>query len=340
MAISVGINGFGRIGRLTARMLLRDPDRFELRLVNDLATPDMLGRLLERDSTYGPFGEQVEPDEQGFSVNGRHIRVTQEKDPARIPWKDSEVEIVLESTGIFRKREDLEKHLAAGARKVLLSAPPKGNGSLDAMICLGVNDDTIQPRHALVSNASCTTNCLAPMLHVLDEKFGVEEAMATTVHAYTASQHLLDGIDKSPTRARAATQNIIPTTTGAAKATIELMPQLEGKLIAMAMRVPVPTGSVVDLSARLSRSIDRNDVNEALKEAAEGSLRGILSYTERELVSSDIIGDSHSVIIDGTFTEVLGDRSVKLLGWYDNEWGYAARCIDVIALLANVGHAS
>lgn len=337
MAIPVGINGFGRIGRMAARMLLRDSDRFELRLVNDLAEPDILGRLLERDSTYGFFGEKVQASENGLSINGHELRITNEKDPSAIPWKKAGVELVLEATGVFRKRDDLEKHLEAGARKVLLSAPSKGDRPLDATIVFGVNDATLAPEHVLISNASCTTNCLAPMLKVLDERFGIEEAMATTVHAYTPSQHLLDGIDKRPTRARSATQNIIPTTTGAAKAAIEVLPQLEGKLVAIAMRVPVPCGSVIDLSARLSRSIDRAAVNDAFRDAANGELDRILDYTERELVSSDIVGDPHSAIVDGSFTEVLGDRSVKLLGWYDNEWAYAARCVDLLHRMAEGG---
>ncbi|MHA7838321.1 MAG: type I glyceraldehyde-3-phosphate dehydrogenase [bacterium] len=337
MAIPVGINGFGRIGRLVARILLQDPERFDLRLVNDLASAEILGRLLERDSTYGRFGEKLDVSGDRIRVNGGELRVTNEKDPSRIPWEEAGVELVLESTGVFRKRDDLEKHLEAGARKVLLSAPTKGDRPLDAMIVLGVNEGVLEPDHRLISNASCTTNCLAPMLKVLDDRFGVEEAMATTVHAYTPSQHLLDGIDDKPTRARSATQNIIPTSTGAAKATIEVLPQLEGKLVAIAMRVPVPTGSVVDLDARLSRAVDVDEVNAAFREGAAGDLKGIVEYTDRELVSSDIVGDPHSAIVDGSFTELLGDRSVKLLGWYDNEWGYAARCVDLLQLLAHSG---
>jgi glyceraldehyde 3-phosphate dehydrogenase len=334
MTIPVGINGFGRIGRLVARMLLRDPERFELRLVNDLAEPGILARLLERDSTYGFFGAKVEAGEDGLSIEGHELRVTNERDPSAIPWKKTGVEFVFDATGVFRARDDLEKHLEAGARKVLLSAPAKGDRPLDATIVLGVNDATLSPEHALISNASCTTNCLAPMLKVLDDRFGIEQAMATTIHAYTASQHLLDGIDKRPTRARSATQNIIPTSTGAAKAAIEVLPRLEGKLIAVAMRVPVPYGSVIDLSARLNGSIDRQVVNDAFREAAAGGLDGILDYTEGELVSSDIVGDPHSAIVDGSFTEILGDRSIKLLGWYD-KWAYAARCVDVLDRMAN-----
>jgi len=334
MAIAVGINGFGRIGRLAARMLLRDPERFELRLVNDLAEPEILGRLLERDSTYGFFGTKIEASDDGLSIDGHELRITNEPDPSAIPWKKAGVELVFEATGVFRKRGDLEKHLEAGARKVLLSAPAKGDPPLDATVVLGVNDAVIAPEHALISNASCTTNCLAPMLKVLEDHFGIEEAMATTVHAYTPSQHLLDGIDKRPTRARSATQNVIPTSTGAAKAAIEVLPRLEGKLVAIAMRVPVPCGSVIDLSVRLSRSIDRQTVHDAFREAAAGELDGILDYTESELVSSDIVGDPHSAIVDGSFTEILGDRSIKLLGWYDNEWAYTARCVDVLDRMA------
>ena len=334
MAIPVGINGFGRIGRLVARMLLRDPERFELRLVNDLAEPEILGRLLERDSTYGFFGSKVAASEDGLSIDGHALRVTNERDPSAIPWKKASVELVLEATGVFPTRSDLEKHLGAGARKVLLSAPAKGDRPLDATVVVGVNDEVIAPEHTLISNASCTTNCLAPMLKVLDDRFGIEEAMATTVHAYTPSQHLLDGIDKRPTRARSATQNIIPTSTGAAKAAVEVLPRLEGRLVAIAMRVPIPCGSVIDLSARLNETIDRQAVNEAFREAAAGDLDGILDYTEGELVSSDIVGDPHSAIVDGSFTEILGERSVKLLGWYDNEWAYAARCVDVLDRMA------
>jgi glyceraldehyde 3-phosphate dehydrogenase len=337
MAISVGINGFGRIGRLTARMLLDRRDQFELRLVNDLAEPKILGHLLERDSTYGPLGADVHVENGGLVVGDRTLTVTREKDPARIPWKDAGVDVVLESTGAFRKRDDVEKHLAAGARRVLLSAPAKGDRPMDAEIVVGVNDDVLEPDHVLVSAASCTTNCLAPMLMVLDERFGIEAALVTTVHAYTPSQHLLDGIDKDPYRARSATQNIIPTTTGAARAAVHVLPHLEGKLTAMAMRVPVPTGSVVDLGARLEGAATPDDVNEAIREAADGKLRGILQYTERPTVSSDIVGNPHSCIVDGNFTAAVGDRTVKIMGWYDNEWGYAARCVDMLQRLGTLG---
>jgi len=336
MTLAVGINGFGRIGRLTARLLLRDPERFEVRLVNDLADADLLGHLFQHDSTYGSFAGEVEAREPGLAIDGRSVRVTAEREPEKIPWKDAGVEVVLESTGAFRRREDLERHLAAGAGKVLLSASPKGEAPLDAQVVLGVNDDVLEDGHRLVSNASCTTNCLAPMLKVLHERFGVEEALMTTVHAYTPSQHLLDGIAKDPRRARSATRNLIPTTTGASKATVQVMPELEGRLEAIAVRVPVVTGSLVDLDVRLSKEAGVDAVNGAMREAAAGPLRGVLDYTERPIVSSDIVGDPHSCIVDGSFTRSLGGRAVKVLGWYDNEWGYAARCVDMIDRLGRL----
>jgi glyceraldehyde 3-phosphate dehydrogenase len=334
MAIRVGINGFGRVGRLTFRNLISRAKEFEVALINDLAEPDMLATLLKYDSTYGPFPGDVSVEEDNLIVNGRKVRLTRERDPARLPWKETEVDIVFESSGGFRTRQDMEKHLAAGAPKVLLSAPPKGEKPLDATIVLGVNQQILTPQMRLVSNASCTTNCVAPMAKVLHDKFGIVDGLMTTVHAYTNDQNLIDAIHKDPRRARAAAQNIIPTTTGAAHAVGVVIPDLAGKLTGIALRVPVACGSITDLTVTLNHSVTREEVNATFQDAAQGELKGVLQYTEEPLVSSDILHNPHSCIFDASWTQISG-RLLKVLGWYDNEWAYSVRSADVLKLMAS-----
>lgn len=333
MAIRVGINGFGRIGRLTFRNLIARQNEFEVVLINDLAEPSLLGTLLKYDSTYGPFSGEVSVDGANLIVNARKVRLSRERDPARLPWKETGVDVVFESSGVFRTRDDIEKHLAAGAPRVLLSAPAKGEKSLDATIVMGVNHHILTSRMMLVSNASCTTNCAAPLAKVLHDRFSIVDGLLTTVHAYTNDQNLIDAIHKDPRRARAAAQNIIPTTTGAARAVGEVIPELKGKLTGIALRVPVPCGSITDLTVTLSRSVTKEEVNAAFREAARDKLRGILQYTEEPLVSSDIVRNPHSCIFDASWTQVSG-KLLKVLGWYDNEWAYSVRSADVLKLLA------
>ena len=324
--IRIGINGFGRIGRNVARILIESPD-CELAVVNDLYEPGILSHLLRFDSVHGRFSKEIKPTENGFSVDGKTIRVTSERDPAKIPWKDEGVEFVLESTGVFRKRDQIEGHLAAGAKKVILTVPAKDE--LDATIVLGVNDDTLKPEHKLISNASCTTNCVGVMAKVLHDAFGIERGLMTTVHAYTNDQQLLDLAHTSIRRSRAAAANIIPTTTGAAVAVTKVIPELEGRLDGMALRVPVLCGSLTDLVTELKKDVTVEEVNAVFKKNAEGELKGILEYSELPLVSSDIVHTPHSVIIDGDSTMLIGKRMVKTIGWYDNEWGYSNRCVDL-----------
>lgn len=330
--VRVGINGFGRIGRLVFRVLASRPDDFQVVSVNDLTDAGMLANLLKYDSTHGRFQGKVSVEGNVLKVNGRSIQITKEKDPANLPWR-GQVDVVLESTGIFTSREGLEKHLAAGAPKVVLSAPAKDKAAVDATIVLGVNDQTLKPDMKLISNASCTTNCLAPMAKVLHEKFGIKNGLMTTVHAYTNDQRILDLVHSDPRRARGAAQNIIPTSTGAAKAVGLVIPELAGKLTGFALRVPVPTGSVTDLTATLARPVTAAEINDAMREAATGPLRGILMYTEDPIVSSDIVGDPHSCIFDGSWTHVIDGSLVKVVGWYDNEWGYSNRTADLLRLL-------
>jgi glyceraldehyde 3-phosphate dehydrogenase len=333
MAIRVGINGFGRIGRLTFRNLIARQNEFEVVLINDLAEPDMLATLFKYDSTYGPFSGEVSLQGGNLIVNGRKVRLTQERDPVRLPWKETEVDVVFEASGVFRTREGMEKHLAAGAPKALLSAPSKGEKTLDATIVLGVNHHILTSSMRLVSNASCTTNCAAPLAKVLHDKFGIADGLLTTVHAYTNDQNLIDAIHKDPRRARSAAQNIIPTTTGAARAVGVVLPDLAGKLTGIALRVPVACGSITDLTVTLNRSVTREEVNAAFKEAAQGKMKGILQYTEEPLVSSDILHNSHSCIFDASWTQVSG-KLLKVLAWHDNEWAYSVRSADVLKLLA------
>ncbi|NRA95078.1 MAG: type I glyceraldehyde-3-phosphate dehydrogenase [Planctomycetes bacterium] len=332
MAIRVGINGFGRIGRNVLRILENDPD-FEVVGINDLGAADMLAYLLKYDSVHGRFDGTVEAQEGSIVVNGREVKVTAERDPADLSWGDLGVDFCLEATGIFRTREGCAKHLAAGAKKVLLTVPPKDE--IDAIVVLGVNDHTLEPGHQIISNASCTTNCLAPMAKVLHDTFGIEHGLITTIHAYTNDQKILDVLHKDPRRARAAAANIIPTSTGAARAVGKVIPELNGKLDGMALRVPVTDGSATDLVVRVGKTVTRDDVNGALKAAAEGPMKGILEYTEDAIVSSDIVGNPHSSIIDGQSTMVMEGSLVKVLSWYDNEWGYSNRCRDLMEKATN-----
>jgi glyceraldehyde 3-phosphate dehydrogenase len=332
MPVRVGINGFGRIGRLVFRVLAGRPEEFEVVAINDLSDAKHLALLLKYDSVHGPFKGTVEAAEGALVVNGKEIRITQEKDPANLPWKALRCQVALESTGFFTNKAALQKHLDAGAEKVVLSAPAKDK--LDATIVLGVNEKTLKPTDRIVSNASCTTNCLAPMAKVLHESFGIEKGLMTTCHAYTNDQRVADQIHSDPYRARSAAINIIPSTTGAAKAVGEVIPELNGKLTGYALRVPVPDGSITDLTSLLRRDVTKDEVNAAMKQAAEGPLKGILQYATDPLVSSDIVGNPHSSIFMADWTTVIGGNMVKTLAWYDNEWGYSSRTADLISLLA------
>jgi len=327
MAIRVGINGFGRIGRSLFR-ILSDRDDIRVVAINDLFDNDQLAYLLKYDTVMGRFEKTLRVDGDTMSVDGVTVKLTGHRDPAEIPWRKLGADVVIEATGVFRNRAPLEKHLAAGASKVILTVPAKDE--IDATIVLGVNDGDLKPEHRIVSNASCTTNCLAPIAKILDDDFGIVEGFITTVHAYTNDQRLADVPHKDPRRSRAAAENVIPTTTGAARAVGKVLPKLAGKLDGMAIRVPVPDGSIVDLVCRLEKKATRDTVNDAVRRAAEGPMREIVEYTEEALVSSDIIGNSHSSIFDGRSTKVAGDHYVKCVSWYDNEWGYAMRVVDLI----------
>lgn len=326
MTIRVGINGFGRIGRNYFRALLEQGADIEIVGVNDLTDNATLVHLLKYDSILGRLKHEVSHTEDTITVGNQTFKTMAERDPAALPWGELGADIVVESTGIFTKREDAAKHLAAGAKKVLISAPAKGE---DITIVMGVNNDKYDPaNHHVISNASCTTNCVAPMAKVLDENFGIVKGMMTTVHAYTNDQRILDFPHKDLRRARAAAENIIPTSTGAAKATALVLPQLKGKLDGIAMRVPVPTGSVTDLVLELDREVTKDEINTAFQKAAEGQLKGILEYTEDPIVSSDIVNWPASCTFDSSLTMVLG-KQVKVVGWYDNEWGYSNRLVDL-----------
>jgi glyceraldehyde 3-phosphate dehydrogenase len=329
MALKVGINGFGRIGRNVYRAARAAGADLEFVAVNDLTDPGTLAHLLKYDSILGRFPGEVRAGEGSIEVDGKAIKVLSERDPAALPWADLGVEVVIESTGLFTARDDAAKHLEAGARKVIISAPAK---EPDVTVALGVNFDTdYDPdSHHIISNASCTTNCLAPLAKVLHEEFGIEQGLMTTIHAYTADQRLQDMPHKDLRRARAAAINLIPTTTGAAKAVGLVLPELNGKLNGFAMRAPVATGSVVDLVCTLSKTTNAEEVNTAVRAAAEGPLQGILAYTEDPIVSTDIVGDPHSSIFDAGQTMAVGDGSmVKAVTWYDNEWGYSNRCVEL-----------
>ncbi|GHB30032.1 glyceraldehyde-3-phosphate dehydrogenase [Streptomyces viridiviolaceus] len=333
MTIRVGINGFGRIGRNYFRALLEQGADIEIVAVNDLGDTATTAHLLKYDTILGRLKQEVSHTEDTITVDGKTIKVLSERNPADIPWGELGVDIVIESTGIFTKKADAEKHLAGGAKKVIISAPAKDE---DVTIVMGVNQDTYDPaKHNVISNASCTTNCVAPMAKVLDENFGIVRGLMTTVHAYTNDQRILDFPHKDLRRARAAAENIIPTTTGAAKATALVLPQLKGKLDGIAMRVPVPTGSVTDLVLELGREVTKEEINAAFQKAAEGELKGIVEYTEDPIVSSDIVNSPASCTFDSSLTMVQEGKNVKVIGWYDNEWGYSNRLVDLTVFVGN-----
>ena len=333
MAIKIGINGFGRIGRSVFR-ILSDREDINVVCINDLFENEQLAYLLKYDTVMGIFPKEVRATADAMYVDDQKIVMTEQRDPAQTPWKELGVDFVIESTGVFRNRAAIEKHFAGGAKKVLLTVPAKDE--IDATIVLGVNDDQLKPEPRIVSNASCTTNCLAPIAKVLDESFGIEEGFITTVHAYTNDQRLADVPHKDFRRSRAAGENIIPTTTGAARAVGKVLPQLQGKLDGLAMRVPVPDGSIVDLVARLRTKASAKEVNAAVREAAAGPMRKVVEYSEAPLVSSDIIGNPHSSIFDALSTCSLQDGFVRIVSWYDNEWGYSNRVVDLIDKMATL----
>jgi glyceraldehyde 3-phosphate dehydrogenase len=333
MTVRVGINGFGRIGRQSLKAILERAPDLEVVAVNDLVETSLNALLFKHDSTYGAYPGTVDHTDDALIIDGREIKVLKEKDPATLPWGDLGVDIVLESTGIFTDAEKAGAHLTAGAKKVIISAPAKGE---DITIVLGVNDEKYDPEaHNIISNASCTTNCLAPAAKVVHDTFGIERGLMNTIHSYTNDQRILDVAHKDPRRARAAGQNIIPTTTGAAKALALVIPDLKGKFDGFSLRVPTPTVSVVDFTADISRSTTADEVNDAFRAAAAGPMKGILGVSDEPLVSSDFRGDSRSSIIDSESTMVLGGTMLKVISWYDNEWGSSCRCADLLALVAS-----
>jgi len=334
MATRIGINGFGRIGRLVFRAMAERKGEFDIVGINDLSDAKMLAYLLKYDTIYGRFKGDVKAEGNAIVVDGKKVEVTAEKDPANLPWKRLGVDVALECTGVFTNREACMKHITAGARKVILSAPPKDE--LDAIIVIGVNDKDLKPEHKIVSNASCTTNCLAPVAKVLHETFGIKRGLMTTCHAYTNDQRILDMIHKDPHRARAAALNIIPTTTGAAKAVGKVLPALKGKLNGYSLRVPTPVGSIVDLTVELEKPATPEAINAAMKKASEGPLKGILGYTEDPIVSSDVIGTTVSSLFDATQTLAIDSTFVKVCAWYDNEWGFSNRMADLAKRLAAI----
>ena len=349
MKLRLAINGFGRIGRSFVKAALKDREfmsLIDIVAINDLTDAKTLAHLFKYDSVFGKFDGTVEVENGSRNnnnnsvlvVNNLPIKVISEKDPSRLPWKDLSVDIVLESSGKFNDAKEAKKHIEAGARKVIISAPAK---QPDATILMGINNKLYDNnKHAIVSMASCTTNCLAPVIKILNDKFGIENGYMTTIHAYTNDQRLLDLPHKDLRRARAAMMSIIPTTTGAAKAIGTVIPEMDGKMDGMALRVPISDGSIADMVLTLKKEVNKEEVNKVLKDASEAELKGIMEYTEEPIVSSDIIGNPHSSIVDGLSTMVLGDKSkiVKVLSWYDNEWGFACRLIDLIKFIANIMH--
>jgi len=330
MSVKVGINGFGRIGRLVFRKAL-ELGNIEFVGINDLTDAKTLAHLAKYDSVHGKFKGEIYAEGDSIVVNGKKIKITAEKDPANLKWGELGAEIIIEATGVFRSQEACEKHIAGGAKKVILTVPPKGD--VDAMVVLGVNDEVLKGDEKVISNASCTTNCLAPMVKVLNDKFGVEVGFMTTVHSYTNDQRILDLPHSDLRRARSAAVSIIPTTTGAAKAVGKVVPELKGKLDGFSLRVPTPNGSITDLVATLKKEVTVEEINAAMKEAAEGSMKGIMEYTDEPIVSADIIGNDHSTIFDSLSTMANG-KLVKVVGWYDNEWGYSCRVVDLINKIA------
>ena len=332
MAIRVGINGFGRIGRMFYRAALHHKDALEIVAVNDITDAATLAHLLKYDSIHRTLSHDIRAEGTGIVIDGKTLKVLAERDPAKLPWKDLGVQVVVESTGLFTSKEAASKHIGAGAKKVVISAPADG---ADVTLCMGVNQETFDPaKHDIISNASCTTNCLAPVAKVLNDTFGIQHGLMTTVHSYTSDQNLQDGPHKDLRRARGAALSMIPTSTGAAKAIGLVLPALKGKLDGIAIRVPTPNVSVVDLTAVVMKDADEKSVNAAMKAAAEGPLKGILEYSEAPLVSVDLNGNPHSSIFDSPLTKVLDQRLVKIFSWYDNEWGYSNRLADVTAYVA------
>jgi glyceraldehyde 3-phosphate dehydrogenase (phosphorylating) len=333
LSVRVGINGFGRIGRTVFRILSRRTS-VEIVGINDLFETDQLAYLLQYDTVMGKYPGEVIAEDGTLRASGRQVKLAHERDPEKIPWREWGVSIVVESTGAFRRRDQIAKHLAAGAERVVLTVPPKDE--IDAMVVIGVNDDTLRPEHRLVSNASCTTNCLAPIAKILDDAFGIEDALMSTVHAYTNDQRLADVPHKDLRRSRAAALNIIPTSTGAARAVGKVLPKLKGKIDGIAMRVPVPDGSIVELVCRLGRGATQDEVNGAVRSAAMGRLARIVEYSDAPLVSTDIIGNPHSAVFDSLSTRADGDGYARVLAWYDNEWGYSERVADLVEILSRL----
>ena len=335
--IKVAINGFGRIGRNTLRAAYGHSQygkKFEIVAINDLGNTKTLAHLLKYDSIYGKFNGTVEVKNDGIEVNGHHIKFLSQVNPSKLPWKEMDIDVVIESTGIFRKRDDASKHLDAGAKKVIISAPAKDP---DITVVLGVNEEKYDSdKHNIISNASCTTNSLAPPVKVLNETFGIKQGFMTTIHSYTGDQRILDFPHKDLRRARAAAVSIIPTTTGAAKATALVIPELKGKIDGMAVRVPTPDGSLTDFTCLLERDTSEEEVNNVFKHASKNSMKGILGYTDEPIVSTDIVGNPHSAIIDGLSTKINGEKGnlLKILSWYDNEWGYSCRVVDLAQYMA------
>jgi glyceraldehyde-3-phosphate dehydrogenase type I len=331
--IRVAINGFGRIGRNVLRAALGHSQygkKFEIIAINDLGNTEILAHLLKYDSIYGKFNGEIEVKNDGIEINGKFIKFFSQVNPSKLPWKDFDIDVIVESTGIFRTREGASQHLAAGAKKVIITAPAKDP---DITVVLGVNEHLYDASaHNIISNASCTTNSLAPPVKVLNDSFGIEQGFMTTIHSYTGDQRILDFPHKDLRRARAAAVSIIPTTTGAAKAVTLVIPELKGRIDGMAIRVPTPDGSLTDFTCLLKREVTKEEVNNALRNASQGSLRGIMQYSEEPLVSVDIVGNPHSAIIDGLSTKVNGERGnlLKILSWYDNEWGYSCRIVDLV----------
>ncbi len=332
MAIKVAINGFGRIGRLVGRIAM-DRDDLDLVAINDLGDAKNSAHLFKYDSIYGQYQGEVKVQEDSFLINGKNIKYLSEKDPEKLPWKELGVQIVIEGTGVFRSKDQASKHLQAGAEKVLITAPGK---NVDFTMVMGVNHLQCRPEYQIISNASCTTNCLAPVAKVLMDKFGITRGMMTTVHSYTNDQRILDLAHDDLRRARAAGLSIVPTTTGAASALGLVIPELQGKLDGMAIRVPTPTVSLVDLTIELEKAATVDDINQAFRDASQNELKGILKYTEEELVSSDYRGEPNSAVVDGLLTMTMGDNMAKVIAWYDNEWGYSVRVADAVSYIAGL----